>query len=113
MTVSCVLILVQLNKCVVCGSDLQMRHSSDGCLSATILFKYECWMRHLFVLSWAFVQRVALECCICVIYFEWHDKLVVFWLLRYLFVNDRSKWRRYVNVMKRKSNPIGKRTINR
>ena len=28
-------------------------------------------------------------------------------------VYDRSKWRRNVNVMKRKSNPIGKRTINR
>ena len=28
-------------------------------------------------------------------------------------VHDRSKWRRNVNVMKRKSNPIGKRTINR
>ena len=28
-------------------------------------------------------------------------------------VLDRSKWRRNVNVMKRKSNPIGKRTINR
>ena len=27
-------------------------------------------------------------------------------------VHDRSKWRRNVNVMKRKSNPIGKRTIN-
>ena len=27
-------------------------------------------------------------------------------------VHDRSKWRS-VNVMKRKSNPIGKRTINR
>ena len=26
-------------------------------------------------------------------------------------VHDRTKWRR--NVMKRKSNPIGKRTINR
>ena len=26
---------------------------------------------------------------------------------------DRSKWRRNVNVMKRKSNPIGKQTINR
>ena len=25
----------------------------------------------------------------------------------------RSKWRRIVNVMKRKSSPIGKRTINR
>ena len=28
-------------------------------------------------------------------------------------VHDKSKWRRNVNVMKRKSNPIGKRTINR
>ena len=28
-------------------------------------------------------------------------------------VYDRSKWRRNVNVMKRKSNPIGKRAINR
>ena len=28
-------------------------------------------------------------------------------------VHDRSKWKRNVNVMKRKSNPIGKRTINR
>ena len=27
--------------------------------------------------------------------------------------HDRSKWRRNVNVMKRMSNPIGKRTINR
>ena len=29
------------------------------------------------------------------------------------YVHDRSKWRRNVNVMKRKSNPIGKRTISR
>ena len=28
-------------------------------------------------------------------------------------VHDRRKWRRNVNVMKMKSNPIGKRTINR
>ena len=27
------------------------------------------------------------------------------------YVHDRSKWRRIVNVMK--SNPIGKRTVNR
>ena len=39
--------LVQLNKCVVvCGSDLQRRHSGDGCLSSSILFKYECSMGH-------------------------------------------------------------------
>ena len=42
MTFSCVFILVQLNKCVVvCGSDLQRGHSSVGCLSSSILFKYE------------------------------------------------------------------------
>ena len=28
-------------------------------------------------------------------------------------VHDRSKWRSNVNLMKRKSNPIRKRTINR
>ena len=28
-------------------------------------------------------------------------------------VHDRSKWRINVNVMKRKSNPIGKRNLNR
>ena len=28
-------------------------------------------------------------------------------------VHDRSKWRKNGNAMKRKSNPIGKRTINR
>ena len=34
--------LVQLNKCVlVCGSDLQRGHSGDGCLTSSILFKYE------------------------------------------------------------------------
>ena len=33
--------LVQLNKCVVCGSDLQRGNSGDGCVSLSILFKYE------------------------------------------------------------------------
>ena len=34
--------LVQLKKCVVvCGSNLQREHSDDGCLSSSILFKYE------------------------------------------------------------------------
>ena len=53
MTFSCVLMLVQLNKCVVgCGSDLQRAHSGDGCLSSSILFKYESsrgpfWFLHL------------------------------------------------------------------
>ena len=52
--------LVQLNKCVdVCGSDLQRGHSGDRCLASSILFKYECSMGHLFVLSWVRVRRVA------------------------------------------------------
>ena len=46
VTFSCVFMLVQLNKCVVCGSDLQKGHSGEGCLSTSILlksilFKYE------------------------------------------------------------------------
>ena len=46
--------LVQLNKCIfVCGSDLQRGHSGDRCLSSSTLFKYECSMGHLLVLSWA------------------------------------------------------------
>ena len=54
--------LVQLNNCVVvCGSDLQMGHSGDGCLSSLILFKYESSRGHLIVLSWARVRRVALR----------------------------------------------------
>ena len=53
--------LVQLNKCVVvCGSDLQ-KGNGDGCLSSSILRKYESCRGHLFVLSWARVWRVALE----------------------------------------------------
>ena len=45
---------VQLNKCVVvCGSVLQRGHSGDGCLTSSILFKYERSRGHLFVLSWA------------------------------------------------------------
>ena len=44
--------LVHFNKCVVvCGSDLQGGHSGDGCLSSSILFKYESSRGHLFVLS--------------------------------------------------------------
>ena len=53
--------LVQLNKCVVvCGSDFQTGHSSDGCLSSSILFKYERGRGQLFVLSLARVRRVAM-----------------------------------------------------
>ena len=54
--------LVQLNKCVVaCGSDLQRGNSGDGCLSPSIMFKYESSRGHLFVLSWARLRRVALD----------------------------------------------------
>ena len=53
--------LVQINKrVVVCGSDLQRGNSGDGCLSSSILFKYESGRGHLFVLIWARVRRVAL-----------------------------------------------------
>ena len=60
MTCSCVSMFVQLNKCVVvCGSDLQRGHSGDGCLTSSILFKYERSKGHLFALSWLKVRRVA------------------------------------------------------
>ena len=53
--------LVQLNNgVVVCGSYLQRRHSGDGCLSSSILFKYERSRGHLFVLSLASVRQVDL-----------------------------------------------------
>ena len=44
----------------MCRSNLQRGHSGDGCLSSLILFKYECSMGHLFVLSWARLRRVSL-----------------------------------------------------
>ena len=44
-----------------------------GVLSSSILFRYECSMGHLFVLSWARVRRVARgECCFGVMYCEWY-----------------------------------------
>ena len=56
MTFCDVFMLVQLNKCVVvCGSDLKSGHSGDGCLSSSILFKYERSKGYLFVLSRASV----------------------------------------------------------
>ena len=56
-----------LNKWIaVCGSDLQREHSGDGCLSSSILFKYES--------SRAWVRRVAMGgCCFGVIYGGWYD----------------------------------------
>ena len=65
--------LVQLNKCVVCGSVLQSGHSGDWCLSLSLLFKYECRLGHLFVLSLAMVRWVGLvECCFGIMYVEWY-----------------------------------------
>ena len=43
----------------VCGSDLLRGHSGDGCLTSSILFKYERNRGHLFVLSWARVRLAA------------------------------------------------------
>ena len=50
VTFSCMFMLVQLNKWVVCGSDLQRGHSSDGCLFSSILFKYESCRGHFWFL---------------------------------------------------------------
>ena len=44
----------------MCSSVLQRGHSGDGCLTLSILFEYERSRGHLFVLSWARVQQVAL-----------------------------------------------------
>ena len=64
--------LVPLNKCVVvCDPDLQRGQNyifslyfyivvMCVCVSSSILFKYESSRGHLFVLSWARVQRVAM-----------------------------------------------------
>ena len=45
------LILVQLNKCVVCGTVFQRGYSSDGCFICIDLFRYEHRMGHVFVLG--------------------------------------------------------------
>ena len=58
---NCVFMLVQLNKfVVVCGSALQGGNSGNGCLSSSILLKYERSMGQLFVISWARVRWVVL-----------------------------------------------------
>ena len=73
MTFSCVLILVQLKKCVVvCCSDLQRWHSGDGCLSSSILFKYDSSIGQLFILSCGQdMTGFSGECCFGVMYGEW------------------------------------------
>ena len=55
--------MVQLTKCVVCGSDLQRENSGDGCLSSSILFKYELGQG---------MTGCSGECCFGVIYGEWY-----------------------------------------
>ena len=63
-TLRWVLILVQLNKCVVvCGSVLPRGNSSHGFWSSLILFKYDSNVGHLFVLSWVRVPGCSEECC--------------------------------------------------
>ena len=42
----------------MCDSVLQRGHSSDGCLTSSILFKYERSRGYLCVLSWDSVRRV-------------------------------------------------------
>ena len=44
----------------MCCSDLKRGHSGDGCLSSSILFKYESSRGHFFVLSCAMIRRVAM-----------------------------------------------------
>ena len=49
--------------------DLQRGHNGDGCLTSSILFKYERSSGHLSVLSCARVRRVARESVVlCVIW---------------------------------------------
>ena len=39
-------------------------HSGDVCLSSSILLRYECRVRHLFVLIWPMVRWITIgECC--------------------------------------------------
>ena len=56
VTMRCGFSFVQLNKCVMWSSVLQRGHSGDAYLSSLILFKYECMVGHLFVLSWVKIQ---------------------------------------------------------
>ena len=64
--------LVKLNKCIVCGSDWQRGHSGGGCLTSSILFKYERSSGHLFVLSSARVRRLLGGRWFGVMYCEWY-----------------------------------------
>ena len=62
----------------MCGSVLQRGHSGDGCLTSSILLKYERGRGDVFVLSWTRVRRVARrECCFGVMYCEWYGDFVV------------------------------------
>ena len=66
---------VQLNKCVVvCGSVLQREHSGDGCLTSSILFKYERCMGHLFFSELGYgATGCSGECCFGMMYSEWYS----------------------------------------
>ena len=73
VTLRCVFILVQLNKCVVCGCVFQTGHSGDGGLSTSILFK-ECRVGHLFFseLGQGTTGYFG-ECYFGIMYVEWYD----------------------------------------
>ena len=57
----------------MCGSDLQRGHSGDGCVSSSILFKYERSMG-TFVCSEVGQGTTGCsgECCFEVMYGEWY-----------------------------------------
>ena len=75
MTCSCVFVFVQLNKCVVvCGFVLQREHSGDGCLTSSILFKYERCRGHLFFSELGYdTTGCSGECCFGMMYSEWYS----------------------------------------
>ena len=58
----------------MCYSDWQWGNIGDGCLSSSILFKYECSKGHLLVLSWTRVRRDAAlgGGCFGVMYGDWY-----------------------------------------
>ena len=56
----------------MCGSVLQRGHSGDGCLTSSILFKYERRMGHLFVGLGQGTTGCSGECYFGVMYCWWY-----------------------------------------
>ena len=69
VTFSCVFMLMQLNKCVVCGSDLQREHCGDGV--SLILFIYERSRGHCSEFGQG-TMGCSGKCCFGVMYGEWY-----------------------------------------